>query len=119
MLCRPGQVLPGLSRGGARMSTLLPAKMADIKDADLFLRWNLWCLGRLQSDPDLQARRGGGAAAAPRQRAACEEPRLPLPSCKPAMRARAKPSKPLTPAKPIKKPLNLSQTTQNPGGGGL
>jgi len=86
-------VLPGLSRGGARMSTLLPARMADIKDADLFLRWNLWCLGRLQSDPDLQARqraaaaRGGSAAAAARGVRGAAPPAT---LCKPATRALAK-----------------------------
>jgi hypothetical protein len=51
------RILKGHAKDGCMISTLLPAKMTDIQDPNIFMRWNFWVLSELLTDPNLQVRR--------------------------------------------------------------
>lgn len=48
------RILDGHDKEGRFISCLLPARMTEIKDPKLFMRWNFWVLNELLMDPYLQ-----------------------------------------------------------------
>lgn len=66
------RVLSGQDKHGRVISCLLPAKMKEIKDPTIFMRWNVWCMNEVLNDPhmqvciddhDLNAQHAGGHAS--------------------------------------------------------
>lgn len=57
------RILSGRDKEGRVISTLLPARMTDIKDGALFMRWNFWVMEQMLKDPYMQV---GSAATAGR-----------------------------------------------------
>jgi hypothetical protein len=57
------RVLKGKDNDGNFISCLLPAKMSEIADATIFMRWNLWVLSEVLMDMHLQVGAPAGAAA--------------------------------------------------------